>query len=148
MPVRLGDLLSAVREYDENYRSAKMGKLEISEPYDMAPEKGETRIPCDGKWPDMWPYASRAGIYAFIDKNLEVVYVGKASLRSTLGARVSSYCGYATDRSCQMYHRWTSLPRYLVTVAVPEDTPFEAPALEEFLISKLQPNENSTGIVR
>lgn len=145
MVARIDNLLDRIREYDENYRSEKMGQLEISEPYDISPEKEQAQIRCRGKWPEMWPYARRAGIYAFVDENLEVVYVGKASLKNSLGARISSYCGYAPDRSCQIYDGWTNFPRYLVTVAVPEETPFEAPALEEFLISRLQPKENSRG---
>jgi hypothetical protein len=33
-----------------------------------------------------------------------------------------------------------------MTVAVPPEMPFEAAALEEYLITKLQPRDNSEGI--
>jgi len=148
MAAKLTDFSAAVREYEEKYRSPSMSPFEISEPYDLFPDKGGPAVQCAGKWPEKWPHADSAGIYVFLNDNLEVVYVGKASFRSVLGARLSSYCGHAPDKSCHLYHKWTSMPRYVVTVAVPNDTRFEAPALEEYLIERLQPSDNSTGIDR
>jgi hypothetical protein len=40
---------------------------------------------------------------------------------------------------------WSQPPRFFYAVAVPEQMPFEAPALEEFLIGRLQPPDNSVG---
>jgi hypothetical protein len=33
----------------------------------------------------------------------------------------------------------------MLTIAVPESMPFEAPALEEFLVGRLEPTNNSVG---
>ncbi len=41
---------------------------------------------------------------------------------------------------------WKTEPRFVVIVAMPEQSPFEAPALEEFLISKLSPKMNIYGM--
>ncbi|EDZ65766.1 hypothetical protein NOC27_2446 [Nitrosococcus oceani AFC27] len=103
---------------------------------------------CNAQWPEIWPHAARAGIYAFLNEDSEVIYVGKASLRNSLGARISSYCGYGADRECRFYGEWRSPPRYVLVVAVPDETRFEAPALEEYLIRELQPSDNSAGIER
>src|SRR5690606_32393688 len=95
-----------------------------------------------------WPLPSRAGVYAFLDQQKKILYVGKASFRNSLAARLSSYCRYESGRgsSCKLNHIWKNSPRYIVIVAVPESSRFEAAALEEFLISKIQPIENSVGI--
>lgn len=148
MSPNLEKLLAAVENYAEKYRNPTLQPFESSAPYDMSPELGPASIKCFAQWPEVWPHAGRAGIYAFLNKDLNVVYVGKASGRSSLGARISSYCGYASDRSCRFYHEWSSFPRYVLTVAVPEKTRFEAPALEEYLISTLGPSDNSAGIER
>jgi excinuclease UvrABC nuclease subunit len=85
-----------------------------------------------------------------MNEQLGVCYVGKASMGNCIGSRLSSYFGYEseTDRRCKIYHRegWTEKPRYVMCVAVPEDSPFEAPALEEFLIRELAPPDNKRGV--
>lgn len=148
MKAGLENLLSAVRSYGQNYRNPRMHPFDVAEPYDMSPERDRASVICSAQWPEIWPHAGRAGIYAFLNEGLEVIYVGKASLRNSLGARISSYCGYGTHRECRFYGEWKNLPRYVLVVAVPDETRFEAPALEEYLIRELQPSDNSTGIER
>lgn len=79
-----------------------------------------------------------------LDDDEAVIYVGKASADSWIGARLAKYFQYDANGRCRFIHaEWC--PRYVVTVAVPDDSPFEAPALEEFLIKELQPRWNTLG---
>lgn len=145
------DFLKAVSTYQERFRSPAQSLFEVGQPYDLFPLRGATAVPCGGKWPEPWPHPLRAGVYAFLSDNGELLYIGKASFRNSIAARLSTYCGYEAGRGsqCLLYHQWkTAAPRYVVTIAVPESTRFEASALEEFLINELQPPENSIGLER
>jgi len=127
-----------------------MASFEIAAPYDLFPEKGGGVFVCENRWPKSWKHPLRAGVYAFFSEDAALLYVGRASFRSSISARLATYCGYqeGPERLCKLSNRWNQLPRYVVTVAVPDQTKFEASALEEYLISKLQPPENSVGLER
>ena len=62
--------------------------------------------------------------------------------------RLSAYFRYnRKTKKCKIKHsNWSEPPRYVLTVAVPTDMSFEAPALEEYLITKTQPKDNDRGI--
>ena len=79
-----------------------------------------------------------------MDGDLNLLYVGKAS---TLGTRLGAYCAYAPDNSCRFKHEgyWSSRPRYLLTVGVPDEMAWEAAGLEEYLIRELDPQDNVLG---
>lgn len=144
------DFLREVRAYQERYRPPTLVPFEIAAPYDLFPERGAGSLSCQQKWPDSWLYPMRAGVYGFFSEEAKVLYVGKASFRSSISARLATYCGSQEGRGspCKLSNQWKGFPRYVVIVAVPEETRFEASALEEFLISKLQPPENSIGLDR
>jgi hypothetical protein len=77
---------------------------------------------------------------------LNVLYVGKASMSNILAARLSSYFGYGKEKTCRVFHdNWKNKPRFVITVAVPDNLIFEAPSLEEFLIRELKPGDNMVG---
>jgi hypothetical protein len=141
----LRDFLKRVEEYQSNYRNPAMGPLEVSPPYDHFPELGEPALQCGQKWPGPWFHLHRAGVYGFFDESLRLVYIGKASFRSSQSARLGSYVRYGPDGCCELKHEWNSKPRYAVTVAVPQSSRFEAAALEEFLLSKLTTTDNAVG---
>ena len=52
---------------------------------------------------------------------------------------------YAEDKTCQVRQKWKLIRKYGASIAVPDGMPLEAPALEEFLISRLNPPANSQG---
>jgi len=76
---------------------------------------------------------------------LEVLYIGKASMNHGLGYRLSSYCGYGENKICKLKHPWVEQPRFVYTVAMPQESRFEAPALEEYLIGKIPTANNKAG---
>jgi excinuclease UvrABC nuclease subunit len=128
------------------YRGAGLSPLEFQGLYDLFPRPArKSQVPVSAAWPDEWPHNSRQGVYAILDDALTVLYVGKASMRNVIGSRLSSYFGYDETRGCKIYHKWTNTPRYIAAIAVPQNSTFEAPALEEFLIQVLDPSDNSKG---
>jgi hypothetical protein len=89
------------------------------------------------------PNALGCGCYVFYDSAMELLYIGKVSLNHTLGRRVASYFMWNDETtSLDMKHQhWTRPPAYLQTIKVNE--PYEAPSLEEYLLLKLQPIDNT-----
>lgn len=90
-----------------------------------------------------WPNAENQGVYAIFCSDSELLYVGKASLSSSIGSRLASYFvknQNGTGAATKSGHYWTRIPRYVLTAAVAKS--WEAPSLEEYLINKLQPADN------
>jgi len=88
-----------------------------------------------------FPDAGATGCYAIYSKDGDLLYIGKASLSHTLGARLYSYfTGIRSPVPGNPKGDWKKPPKYIQTIKVNE--PFEAPSLEEFLILKLQPFNN------
>ena len=91
-------------------------------------------------WKDPWPFNDRAGVYLIYSAEFDLLYVGTAQY---LGARLSGHFGSGKD--CVPRGKWSKPPRFVISIAVPEDVPFEAPALEGFLIGELGPPDNFKG---
>lgn len=142
----LSDFYVALDEYRNDFRRSDLRDLKVAGLYDLFPERELVATERRFNWPESWPNSDMAGIYVFLATDLEILYIGKTSMNSFLGARLATYCGYAEDNTCRLKHTgWTVEPRYVLTVGVPDDMPFEAPALEECLISKLKPLDNKSG---
>ncbi|MFS8066370.1 MAG: hypothetical protein ACMG6S_08350, partial [Byssovorax sp.] len=83
------------------------------------------------------------GVYLILDARLHVLYVGKASVRNTIGGRLAGYFQYDLQKKCKFkLSTWTGTPEYVATIAVEPELHFEAPAVEEFLIARLCPPVN------
>lgn len=143
------DVGDCLRAYHEKFRRTDLPELVISGIYVLTPpEEAGAPLSIAGRWPDQWPNNGRQGVYLVFGKGYELLYVGKASAKSSMGARLSTYFQYNhTDRLCRIvehtdWRSWSKDPKYVVTIAVPEDFSFEAPALEEYLIASLQPPDN------
>jgi len=142
----LKDIGVALEEYQTKYRRSDVPSLRPSGVYSLFPE--ETGRPTDLCWPAKYPHCEKKGVYFIFGKTGRLLYIGKASLTS-LGDRVGSYFRYADDKkTCKIKGTWKDSPAFLATVAVPDDMPFEAAALEEFLIGRLKPSENTVGMDR
>lgn len=149
--INLDDIRNKLAEYEERFRNGALPGLEISELYSLLPEKnGDSDIMLH--WPDnSYPHSDRFGVYLFLDKKMDVIYIGKASMNNTLGRRINTYFRKNKDGSCKPVHQWSkgNAPEYVVTIPVLDEMSFEAPALEEYLIksfSTLLPN-NKMGTI-
>lgn len=127
----------AVKDYELTHLNRKKPKFKFSDLYDLE---------LDWKSNSKYPFAKKTGIYAIFDKDEELLYIGKASNQSSIGARLSTYFENDEEGKCHPVdskESWGGNPRIIISVSVNE--PFEAPSLEEFLISELQPKSNSVG---
>ncbi|RBP50760.1 hypothetical protein [Arenicella xantha] len=145
----LDDLDAAVDIYCETYRHSSLEAFKRSELIDLFPEKSGASSLVGSTWVDPWPYLDEAGVYAFLTSSLEVFYIGKASMGNGLGYRVNSYCTYADKlrTTCKLRHEWENFDvRYVYMIVVPDTSRFEAPALEEYLLSKIKTVANKNGL--
>ena len=139
------DFTDKVQEFVASHRRDGLEAYKVSGIYDLFPNLPTTTVTPDQKWPESWPNSPHAGVYALFCSDLRLAYIGKSSMNSFLGARLSSYFGNAPDKTCRIKGEWRIQPRFLLTVAVPDSATWEAPALEEFLIQKLNPPLNRNG---
>jgi hypothetical protein len=139
--------IDAIADYKANYRRHDFPDFEISGLYDLTPEKPRscTTLPAHN-WPNAYPHPGRAGVYLIFSDSLQLLYVGKASMGSSIPKRLQTYFRYGKIGEMVLHHStWSQPPRFFYVVAVPEGYEFEAPALEEFLIRRLHPLNNSVG---
>jgi hypothetical protein len=149
----IADLQKQLDEYSATIRKPGLYKIQpVSGLFDLFPERGSPLDGVEHRWPDSsWPSADQPGIYAFLSETGEIIYIGKASMSNTLGSRLSAYTKYGEKNSdgsatCQLKHSgWNPEPRYVVTVGLKKEFSFEAPAIEEYLIIRLSPSNNTIG---
>lgn len=148
-PKTLRDVLEALNHYKAHFRRDGLLPLEFSGLQALFPEL-ESAPEVTSKWPEAWPFGSRQGVYFVFGSQIRLLYIGKASMRHPVGARLS--CWFKYDRpgsGCKVVHSgWSELPRFVAVLAVPDGMAFEAPALEEFLIERLSPPDNVNGRMR
>jgi len=94
-----------------------------------------------GSWAEHeYPNSSLPGVYIFADVTANIIYVGKAS--TGLGYRIGNeYVG----RDGVLKGNKVVGAAALYTIPLPKQLFFLSPAVEEFLISRLQPERNSVG---
>ena len=135
----------ALQEYCGKFRRADLPDLRLSGIYDLFPNEFRSSG-VESSWPDKWPNSEEAGVYFIFGLGGSLLYVGKASMSDCIGGRLSNYFGAdkATGQ-CRVRHEWSTGPRYVATLAVAQNMPFEAAALEEFLIQRLPTTDNTRG---
>ena len=143
------DLKKELARYSRTYRNPRLPPLELSGLYALFPENHKT-LPkgVTGHWPDDdWPNGDEAGVYIFLGSKFNLLYIGKTSLLK-LKDRLSAYFRYGDLNRCRIpdEHGWTEKPEFVVTIGILAKTAFESAALEEYLISRLQPSQNTIGI--
>ena len=128
-------LVGTLRELNEKYPRPGLPPLEMSPPYDIQLDFSKS-----------FPNAEKPGVYILLDENKNVLRIGKASCKRILGQRLNDYFGWAEGRKGGVARdeRFKTV-RYIVTIPVPLDRAFEAPAVEEYLIDQLEPELNDQG---
>lgn len=135
---------SIIRTYSEKYRHPSLPEIRISKLYDLYPEK-ETihKEEIDASWPKgIYPFCGNSGVYLFLDEKLTITYVG---LAIGFGSRLGQYFKKAKDGSCIVKDTRIGIPRFIAAIAVPDETWFEAAALEKYLIALTKPEFNRIG---
>ena len=130
----IGDVQRCASEYSQRYGGIE---LDWSDLWDLLNDYNTA-----------WPHNALPGCYAIFDENMDLLYVGKASV--SIGSRLNSYFRYdpnSTDRKrgiARFPDSWPDKqPRYIACVAVKET--WEASSLEEYLIHQLRPRANTVG---
>ena len=123
---------NAVDRFNRDFRGPKVETLRPSDPYDI-----------DHDHPRQWPDATKPGIYAFFDKDRNLLYVGKASLGNAIGNRIGAHLSSNPKRPWMRLDDKSKDAQFIVTVATAADQAFVAAALEEFLIREFKPPRNT-----
>ena len=118
-----------LHRYHVTYRHPTLRPLVLSEIYSLHPETIDAAKSL--QWPAIWPGCGDPGVYLILDAEMNLLYVGKASMSHNLAGRLSKYFQYAKDdsRRCHVLHVWSATPTFVLTIAVDADKEFEAPAL-------------------
>ena len=137
---------AALDYYRAHLRGSGMPAIEMRGFYDLYP--GTDDADCEYRWPNAWPDVQSPGVYFIFDVNMQVLYIGKASMNNPLGSRLGTYFKFGPNKSCVVQKReyWKGVPRFVSVIAMKPEFRFQAPALEEYLIGKLQPIDNDVGI--
>lgn len=90
-------------------------------------------------WRNYIPFRGDSGCYLFYDETGRLLYVGKAR---NLGARIGHYFT-SPPFAPTAGHVWSAMPRHALVIKV--EKTWEAPSLEEYLIDRLQPSDNTRG---
>ena len=136
----LHHVFEEVCRYDRIYRHPALRRLKVSGLYALLPEQ-PSQFAVQYSWPEGWPNDLQPGVYLIFDGSMKLLYVGRAHV---IGARLFDYFGYTPDkRGCRIKDTsGKSEARYLATV--PVERTFEAGALEEYLIGRLNPEKNAS----
>jgi hypothetical protein len=94
-------------------------------------------------WPTEYPNSNSAGIYAMLDCDKNIIYIGKSN---NLGYRLSSYFAYDENRGCRLKDSRVEGVKYLITFATKDSEKYACSSLEEYLISELTPKCNTIGV--
>lgn len=133
----------ALQQYRNQFRRLNLPEWERGELLALFPDKSLGKA--TKTWKDPWPFGDRAGVYFVFDRDMKLLYIGKASMNSCMGARLSSWFYGPVTGTCSVQGQWSNEPFFVQTLAMPENMRFEAPALEEYLIDCLHPPENTAG---
>jgi len=116
----LEDVQSLVTFYEKTYRHPDLAPFDFINPVKL------------GENPICPPKAARSGVY-IIFSGKELLYIGKSSSKNkAIWHRIVDHI-YSNRKS-----KWYAEATHFVGWAVLDDSPFEASALEEFLIFKLR----------
>ena len=118
---KLNDLMDLVRDYESKIRHPDLERYTFIDKFDLRAK--DPVCPVD---------AARSGVYAiFSDEDL--IYIGKSSAHNkAIWHRIVDHI-FSTKKSV-----WWSEATHFVAWAVPDESRFEASALEEFLIYRLK----------
>jgi len=119
--ITLADVSQALVGYNARIRHPDHRRLSLSLPYDLVPHAhmGVDVAVC-GRWPqDDYPGHGGPGVYLMLDARVHVLYIGKASVRNTIGGRLAEYFGYDSQKRCQFkLSTWPWVPEYVATISI------------------------------
>jgi len=128
-------LKEVIEQFNQTYPRPGI-RLELSDAYNLD---------VNFKAKERYPGSDRPGVYILLDENMVIQRIGKASCGNDLGNRLGKYFGYAVDGTGEAREVAYAGIRFIVTIKLPLDRAFEAPAIEEYLIGMFNPPLNDRG---
>lgn len=92
--------------------------------------------------PHSWPNSNKPGVYVFLNSDESLLYIGKASSGRDLKTRLRGYFDRNMVVKESKQGQKAEGTRYVGLLGLPPDHGFEAPAIEEWLITHLHPSRN------
>lgn len=125
---KLSKLVELVSEFETKYRGSGLAPFKYVEPYELG---------CKKFWPEVM--TTHRGVYG-IFSGCDLIYIGKVTGKTrVLCHRMNDYFVIREDFTYGgAKHHWSREPTHFVAWGVPDESFFEASALEEFLIDRLQ----------
>ena len=128
------ELKTALIEFNNEFLGPSLKPFEPSELYDI-----------DRDWPKQWPNADSPGVYFFLSSELDVLWIGKASNKNLIGSRIGTFLSADSKKPWRRENDPIPEAQYIASIPIPKEHAFMAPALKEFLITRLQPSRNKIG---
>lgn len=131
--VLLSDVESAISEFNREFPRPKMGAVALSSPFYVVDDFAIADF----------PNAAAAGVYFVFDRDDNLLYIGKAD---GLGSRLGSHFGWSEDKTTgRVKNAKFNAAHAVRTIGLPDESRFEAAAIEAFLIRRLDPSLNVIG---
>jgi hypothetical protein len=131
--IPLTSVISALTDFNQDFPRPKVGAITLSDPFRIEEDFATSSF----------PNSSAGGVYLIFDRHDYLLYIGKAD---GLGARLGAHFGWNADRTAGRAKNATLKDAYAVrTIGLPDESRFEAAAIEAFLIRKLDPGLNVVG---
>lgn len=90
-----------------------------------------------------WPHHDESGVYLILSDNDEVIYVGQTLC---FGNRFYQYFADVNGKCVVRSEYWKKQPKSIVVIPVPDrNAKYERLSLEEYLIERLNPCDNTRG---
>lgn len=125
----------ALSEYNKRYNTS----FNLLSKYPLFPKERECGYNVS------WPGNNHAGVYFVMTKDDEILYVGQSK---NIGKRLNDHFppqNKGLSKICTFKEKWRKDPNYLYVATTPNDAIWERLSLEEFLIQKLNPIDNTQG---
>lgn len=134
MGSNLNHALSLIEKYNQEYKTA----FQASDIYHLYTSEDGV---CEFKG-QSWPCNGHAGVYMILSEKKEVLYVGQTL---SFGSRFYQYFKDKNGTCVVRSPYWSETPNAIVAIPAPDDKKYERLSLEEYLIERLQPTDNTRG---
>lgn len=111
--------------------------------FELLEERKYNLVPNDEEYGynDEWPGNKHAGVYFIMTKDNEILYIGQSQ---RIGKRLNEHFPSKSNGLCNVHkENWQKKPSYLYVILVHDERKWERLSLEEFLIQKFKPIDNT-----
>lgn len=123
----LDDLMAVLMEFNGQLPRPGLGPLVLSHEVSLTSKD------------EYWPHATLPGVYVMYTVKHRLVYIGKASLGSTMGVRLHSHLQKVNAANAEPQWRDAAFAR---SIPLPRAHAFEAAAIEEYMLGRLRTTAN------